>query len=199
MTHNKRLHGDGSPAARRRLSRDVSAQKNLCMNRLVLAFLITQFSVSYVLAQEQKSATDARPALLQSLDGQWVMTGDVMGKSVTYDMEAVPTLHGTFTEMHMKDVQVPSEYEARVFIGYDAESHVIIAHWLDNFGAKYSIPHGTGKVFDNSIQFTIPYADGPFRDTLTYSPGNRTWSFVIEASQPDGTWTHFARYEIRRK
>jgi len=63
---------------------------------------------------------------------------------------------------------------------------------------KYSIPHGTGSVTDNSIQFTIPYKGGPFRDTFTYNPETNTWLFVLETSQPDGTWKHFARYSVRR-
>lgn len=125
------------------------------------------------------------------------MSGDVMGKPVTYRMTAGPTLQGAFTEIHMNDMQVPSEYEARVLIGYDTESKSVIAHWMDSFGAKYSIPHGTGSVTNNSIQFTIPYKAGPFRDTFTYDPDTNTWLFVLEASRPDGSWTHFARYNVR--
>jgi hypothetical protein len=136
---------------------------------------------------------------LQALDGHWVMTGDVLGKAVTYDMVAAPTLDATFTEMHMTDVRVPAEYEARVFIGVDPDSRIVISHWLDTFGAKYSIPHGTGQMSENAIQFTIPYADGPFCDTLTFHPEDRSWSFVIEPSQPDGSWKHFARHAIRSK
>ena len=167
------------------------------MNRaasMVLAMLVAASS-SY--AQDPGNSVDRRPALLRALDGHWVMTGDVLGKAVTYDMVASPTLQGSFTEMHMTDVNVPSEYEARVFIGVDPDNQVVIAHWMDNFGAKYSIPHGTGQISDNVIQFTIPYADGPFRDTLTFHPEDRSWSFVIEASQPDGSWKHFAHYDIR--
>lgn len=148
--------------------------------------------------QNLPRAPDARPEILKALDGHWVMSGDVMGKSVTYTMVAEPTLQGTFTEMHMKDVQVPSEYEARVFIGYDPTSESVIAHWMDSFGAKYSIPHATGHITGNVIEFTFPYKDGSFRDTLTYSPEKLSWEFVIEASQPDGSWKHFARYEIHR-
>jgi hypothetical protein len=136
---------------------------------------------------------------MKALDGNWIMSGDVMGKPVTYKMVASPTLQGAFTELHMKDVQVPSEYEARVFIGYDAESQAIIAHWLDSFGARYSIPHGTGSITGNTIQFIIPYEGGPFKDTLTYNPDTKTWLLVIEASQPDGTWKQFARYSVRRE
>lgn len=169
------------------------------MRRIVSALMAMMVAASSALAQDQAQPADKRPALLQALDGHWVMRGDVLGKAVTYDMVAAPTLHGTFTEMHMKDVQVPSEYEARVFIGVDPDSRLVITHWLDNFGAKYSIPHGTGRIAGNTIQFTIQYDDGPFRDTLTYRAEDRSWSFVIEASQPDGSWKHFARYAIRPK
>ena len=145
------------------------------------------------------SASDARPEILKALDGNWIMSGDVMGKPVTYTMAAAPTLHGTFTEMHMRDVQVPSEYEARVFIGYDPSSKSVISHWMDSFGPAYSIPHATGHITGNTIEFTFPYKGGPFRDTLTYRAEKESWEFIIEASQPDGSWEHFARYEIHRK
>ncbi len=164
----------------------------------VTAAFLFLLAVSCAHTQEQPNSTDTRPGILKALDGRWVMSGDVMGKPVTYTMVATPTLQGTFTEMHMTDVQVPSEYEARVFIGYDPSSKLVIAHWMDSFGAKYSIPHGTGHISGNAIEFTIPYKDGPFRDTLTYSPEKASWEFVLQASQPDGSWKHFARYEIRR-
>ena len=144
-------------------------------------------------------AVDARPDLLQALDGNWVMTGDVMGKPVTYTLEAGPTLQGAFTELHMKDVQVPAEYEARVFLGWDVDGKHVVVHWLDNFGGKYSIPHGIGTLSGNTFEFTIPYAAGPFHDTLTYDAAKQAWTFVIEAGQQDGSWQHFARYDIRRK
>ncbi|MES2070045.1 MAG: DUF1579 family protein [Pseudomonadota bacterium] len=149
-------------------------------------------------AHSQEQAADARPALLKALDGSWIMTGDVMGKPVTYTMQAAPMLQDSFTEMHMKDVQLPAKYEARVFIGYDKGSQAIITHWMDSFGAKYSIPHATGQITGNTIQFIFPYNSAPFRDTLTYSPETASWVLVIEASKPDGSWRHFARYDIRR-
>lgn len=166
---------------------------------MTAALLAIALAASSAFAQEPVPSSDKRPALLKALDGQWVMTGDVLGKPVTYDMVAAPTLHDTFTEMHMKDVQVPSEYEARVFIGVDPESQAVIVHWMDNFGAKYSIPYGTGQLSEDTIQFTIHYDDGPFRDTLSFHAEDRSWTFVIEGSQPDGSWKHFARYEMHLK
>ncbi|MBI3284792.1 MAG: DUF1579 family protein [Burkholderiales bacterium] len=169
------------------------------MQKFALAIaLISSVAVCASKPAYSASTEDPRPSLLASLDGDWVMVGDVRGKPVTYKLVVTPVLGNTFTELHMKDVQVPAHYEARVFIGYDKESNQIIAHWLDNFGAKYSIPHGTGNITENTIQFQIPYSHGPFRDTLTFDPIKKTWLFEIEASESSGNWKHFAKYEIKK-
>jgi hypothetical protein len=145
------------------------------------------------------SPGDPRPALLKSLDGEWLMSGDVRGEPVTYALVAQPTLGGAFTELHMRDVAQPPAYEARVFIGWDADSGTVIAHWLDSFGARYSVPHGVGRISGDTLEFTIPYADGPFRDTFVFVPARDTWELRIEAAQPDGGWAHFARYQLQRR
>jgi hypothetical protein len=150
-------------------------------------------------AQSPAQAVDARPELLKALDGNWVMSGDVRGKPVTYSMNAAPALERNFTEMRMHDTQVPAKYEARVFIGYDTASATVIVHWMDVFGARYSIPHATGHIVGNNIEFTFAYPDGPFRDTLSYHPESKSWTLVLESSKPDGSWAHFARYDIRRQ
>ena len=151
------------------------------------------------LAQAPAADTaDSPAALLRQLDGSWRMYGDVRGKPVTYRMAAEPALRGTFTALRMKDVQVPAQYEAVVYIGYDAASKTVIAHWMDSFGPKSSIPHATGQIDGNTIQFIIPYATGPFRNTWRYDPTSASWQFVLESSLPDGTWKHFARYEVKR-
>jgi hypothetical protein len=161
--------------------------------------LLTLLVVSVTAPAQAQSPPDVRPELLKALDGRWVMTGDVMRKPVTYDLESGPVLAAAFTELHMKDVQVPAEYEARVFLGWDDASKTVIVHWLDSFGGRYSIPHGTGRIDGTSIVFTIAYPDGPFRDMLTYDPAAQAWSFLIEAGQKDGSWQHFAAYQIRRR
>lgn len=149
-------------------------------------------------AQTSTPAGEARPALLRALDGSWRMSGDVQGERVTYTMSAVPALQGNFTEMRMKDVQVPAQYEAVVFIGVDQASQTVIAHWMDSFGPKYSIPHGTGQISGNRIQLLFPYKSGNFRNTMTYNADSATWTFVLESAQADGSWKHFARYDVKR-
>ena len=151
-----------------------------------------------VLSAQEHPKIAGRPAALKALDGEWIMTGDVMGEPVTYRMVAGPVLQGAFTEIHMYDVQVPSQYEARVLLGHDEDGKTVIVHWMDSFGARYSVPHGTGTASEDTIQFTIPYEKGAFRDTFTYDPDANTWLFVLESAQPDGKWKHFARYTVRR-
>ena len=162
---------------------------------LAILFLVPPLTAR---AQEITLREDPRPPLLKQLDGEWLMKGDVLGKQVAYQLVAGPTLRARFTELHMRDTAQPPQYEARVFIGIDEESGDVIVHWMDDFGARYSIPHGTGRIDGSILQFTFPYADGPFRDTFEFDQRNGTWHFRIESGQPDGSWKHFARYEIRR-
>ncbi len=143
-------------------------------------------------------STDNRPAILQKLDGNWVVTGDVRGKPVQYNVSTAPALQGWFTEISMNDVQVPSQYESRIFIGFDSDSSQIIAHWMDSFGAQYSIPHGTGIILENTIEFIVPYPDSSFKDRFEYHPESDSWTLEITAQQPNGTWKHFAKYSFRR-
>lgn len=143
-------------------------------------------------------STDNRPATLKKLDGNWVATGDVMGKPVQYNVVTIPALQEQFTEISMNDVQSPSQYEARIFIGFDSNSNQVIAHWMDSFGAQYSIPHGTGSISENTIDFVVPYPDSSFRDRFVYYPENDTWILEITAQQADGSWKHFAKYSFKR-
>lgn len=159
------------------------------MRRFLLALLLA-LSIAPAWAEGD------RPELLQALDGAWTMTGDVRGKPVTYTMQAKPVLHGRFTEMRMRDVQTPSQYEAHVYLGVDPGTGSLIVHWMDSFGAKYSIPHATGRIDGDTMQFSFAYASGQFRDTFSYDREARAWTFVLEAQQPDGSWKHFAKYRV---
>lgn len=161
----------------------------------LFCFLLLMFCASLASAQSAIS----RPDLLQQMDGQWTMSGDVLGQPVTYSLEVKPVLSGTFTQLQMQDVQVPPEYAAHVYIGYDETSKTLIVHWMDNSGARHSIPHATGTLNGNTLQFTFPYKGGNFRDTFTFDPAAKQWRFVLESQQSDGTWKHFAKYRVVRR
>lgn len=169
------------------------------MRTLTLALILNALAVGCAGPRAVSQAgPETRPALLAALDGKWIVAGDVLAKPVKYSLNVSPVLAGTFTELHMIDVQQPPQYEARVFIGHDKESEQIIVHWLDVFGAKGSIPHGTGQIMGNTIEFIIPYPEGPFRDRFTWNATGSTWRFTIESSDGTGGWKHFATYDITR-
>jgi uncharacterized protein DUF1579 len=147
----------------------------------------------------QTSPTAGMEALLERLVGQWHMTGSVRGRPVTYTLQATRVLQGRFVELHMEDVNRPPAYEARVFIGVDSAGGRYIVHWLDRFGAAFSIPHATGEARRDTLMFTFPYPAGAFRDTFVYRPSTDTWHFRLEAADSTGGWRPFAEYDVRRR
>jgi hypothetical protein len=137
--------------------------------------------------------------LLSRMEGPWTMTGTVRGKPVTYRLDVQRVLRGRFVELHMEDVSQPSEYEARAFLGVDSVKAVYIAHWLDNFGAGYSIPHATGQASGDTIHVTFPYPEGALSDTFVYDRGADTWHFRMELADGQGGWRLFAEYRLRHR
>ena len=162
--------------------------------------LFISFTLLLLIACQTKTSkselNDPRPDLLKKLEGKWRMVGHVMGDSVEYKLNVRSVLSGVFTELHMVDIFDPPQYEALVFIGYDSTKNVIISHWLDSFGALYSIPHGTGIIDSNKIEFVVPYEERPFRDILTYYNENGEWTFLIESKSDSVNWKTFAEYKI---
>lgn len=143
---------------------------------------------------------DGRPELLKQLDGRWHAIGKVVGKPVEYSVNVEPVLNNTFSRIHMLDVNTPPQYEALIFVGVDTLTKIVYAHWLDSFGPSYSVPHGTGKINETSIEFVIPYTESPFRDIFTYNKDKDIWTLLIESySDSTKVWTEFASYELKRK
>jgi hypothetical protein len=125
----------------------------------------------------QTVQSPAATGLLDELVGEWRMVGQVRGQPVTYDVLARRVLNGRYVELHMRDVARPAQYEALVLIGEDTLPKHVVVHWLDSFGAAFSIPPGAGVISGDTVRFDIPYRDGPFRDTFVFRRADRTWRF----------------------
>jgi hypothetical protein len=149
------------------------------------------------IAAAQGSTATSMDGVLQRLVGSWRMVGTVRGRPASYRLQATRVLRGKFVELHMVDVAGSAGYEARVFLGVDSAGPRIIAHWLDNFGAGYSIPHAIGAARGDTIQFTFAYPDGPFRDTFVYDRARARWHFRLESGDSAGAWRPFAEYQVR--
>ncbi|HKT59045.1 MAG TPA: hypothetical protein VJQ46_03280 [Gemmatimonadales bacterium] len=138
--------------------------------------------------------------MLEKLIGHWTMTGTVGGRPVTYRLDAAWVLQHRFVELHMADVHhTPPQYEARVFIGPDTLSGRILGHWLDNFGAAYSVPPATGVAAGDSLILDFPYPGGAFHDTFVYDAATETWAIRLDAADGAGGWKRFAQYEATRR
>ncbi len=148
----------------------------------------------------QTPAAPPRIPLFERLIGQWTMTGAVRGQPVTYRLDATWVLQRRFVQLHMVDAEhTPPQYEARVFIGPDTLPGRILGHWLDIFGAAYSVPPATGLVSDDSLTLDFPYPSGGFHDTFVYDAATDTWTIRLDAADGGGGWKRFAEYRARRR
>lgn len=161
----------------------------------VSALLVIAITTAGSLAAQRPGPTEP---LLAHLTGHWVMRGEVRGRVETYTMDAELVLAGRFVELHMTDTTRPPAYEALVFIGADTAAGRIIAHWLDAFGAAYSVPPATGEARGDTLDFTFQYSTGPFRDRFTYRPADDSWFFRLEDTDPTGKPRLFGEYRVTR-
>ena len=143
-------------------------------------------------------AAPADEAFLDALCGSWTMSGAVMGEPVRYRAIAERALKGTFLRLHMIDAAKPPQYQADVYLGYDAKANDYVVHWLDEFGAAGARVVGTGHRDGERLVVDFPYADGAFRDTFTHDPATGTWTLLLESQAKDGLWSTFATYTLAR-
>ena len=148
----------------------------------------------------QRAPPEPAAPLLDRFVGHWTMTGTVRGRPATYRLEVAWLLAHRFVELHMKDVgHTPAQYEARVFIGPDTLSGHVIGHWLDNFGAAYSVPPATGIAAGDTLTLDFPYPRGAFHDTFVHDRATDTWTIRLDAADGTGGWKRFADYRATRR
>jgi hypothetical protein len=122
----------------------------------------------------------------------------VLGKSVQYHARGRWVLNGAWLELSMVDAGRPPRYEAQLYLSYDGNAQDYIGHWLDRFGAAGARVVATGQRHERTLVLNFPYAEGAFRDTLTLAADSASATLLIEAGKPDGSWSTFASYRMRR-
>jgi hypothetical protein len=73
----------------------------------------------------------------------------------------------------------------------------VLVHWLDNTGAAFSVPAGSGTARGDTLRFDFAYSDGLFRDTFVYRRATSTWRFLLEKSDGHGGWKMFADFGVK--
>ena len=135
---------------------------------------------------------------LDPLAGRWEMQGTVQGRPVRYHAQGRWVLEAGWLEFSMTDAATPPAYAAHLYLGYDAKAGDYVAHWLDRFGAAGARVVATGQRQGDTLVLLFPYAQGAFRDTLTLAPDGASGTLLLESQAPDGHWSTFARYRMRR-
>lgn len=153
---------------------------------------------SHAMLTAQSASTADAEQLLSHLVGRWEMVGTVLGHPVTYTLVTQRVLQGRYVQLHMQDIHRPATYEALVLIGADTAAGQVIAHWLDNTGAAYSIPHATGAARGDTLLLTFPYPTSIFFDTFVYSKASDSWYFRLEKGDSSRGRRLFAEYRVRR-
>jgi hypothetical protein len=157
---------------------------------------IALFAGTGVHAVQAADAPSADNAYLDALQGEWDMTGTLLGKPVKYHAKGERVLQGGFLRLHLVDLGAAPNYEAELFLGFDALAGDYVVHWLDRFGAAGSRVVATGKRIGETLVVQFPYAEGAFRNTYKFDPKSHSWSLIIESQAAGGAWSNFATYTL---
>jgi hypothetical protein len=168
----------------------ISVRAALCM---VALFVATGPQVT-----RAADAPSPDNAYLDELQGEWEMTGTLLGKPVKYHARGERVLQGGFLRLHMIDLGAAPNYEAELFLGFDAHAGDYVVHWLDRFGAAGARVVASGRRTGKTLVVLFPYAEGAFRNTYEFDPKSRSWSLIIESQAAGGAWSNFATYTLVR-
>lgn len=137
--------------------------------------------------------------LLQKIIGNWTVSGKIGGDNITYNFIASWELNHQFVSLTFADTAKQPQYTAKVFIGYDCISERYVAHWLDNFGGRFSETLGYGIRTAQSIEFRFEYPDGPFINKFVYDNKSDNWQFHSTTKNSKGIWVTFGDIYLKRK
>jgi hypothetical protein len=123
--------------------------------------------------------------------------GDV---SLYQEVNAKWVLRELLVEMRFSPIRAGEEgnpdYEALYLIGYDKKTNEYVLHLFDTFGVTSKPVLGIGIRKDNSIRFKFDYTVGPWYNTFTWNPDQKTWKNMIMYERKDGSEGTFAVKEL---
>jgi hypothetical protein len=167
---------------------------------LILFFLACAW-FSPARAQQPADGRDhiLKDELLDNLVGDWNIHRKFKTRTTESTARAEWVLNHQFLLIQMKDVNLPPQYEANIYVGYDNASDRYVAHWIDVFGGRFSETLGYGTRNGNSIKFVFEYPDGPFLNKFTWDSGKKSWTFLMQQKDATGKWVLFAEDTLVRK
>lgn len=170
----------------------VKSGKMLCLAIVTLVF-------AGPTAAEQPTLQDA---LLDKLQGAWVITGTVAGEATTDDLDVEWVNQHQYLRLHeVSRDRRPNgrpRYEATVYIGWNQPTAKYGIVWLDDFGGLSTQSIGLASKTGDQLPFVFTNPDGSFtRTTMTYHPATKGWTWTIDEDRA-GKLSRFAALTLTR-
>ena len=175
---------------------------HICRRLFSVIFLL--LVTPAVLAQKQEVPEPL--ALMDKMTGPWVMTGMIANKPVTHDVDVDWVLNRQYIRIHEvsrdKDATGGIDYEAWIYVVWDAPNNEYAVMWLDNTASTNFAPEGIGhaKPTKDRIPFIWKDAAGDgLHNTFAYDRLKDTWSWTIDNVDKSGKSSSFAKVLLTRK
>ncbi|HUP07581.1 MAG TPA: hypothetical protein VMU47_10545 [Caldimonas sp.] len=157
-----------------------------------------------LLAVAQTDTGEPMPPLLDRLEGRWVLSGRIGARQTTHDVDAVWVLKHGYLRLHEvsreTDAAGAPQYEAIVFLGWDARSGEYRCMWLDNTSSAGLVPQGIarGKPLPDAVPFVFTLSSREsLQTTFRYDAGSDAWQLTIDETT-DGRSNRFADVRLTR-
>jgi hypothetical protein len=164
------------------------------------ASFFTAVLFAVALAQAQGPPPALQDRFLDNFVGDWRVERKMgNGRTAETSVRGEWTLKHQFIELHYGYADAAPEYEAIVFIGFDAAAKNYVCHWMDVFGARYSAL-GYGKIDNDlrAIEFRFVPKDGELTNKFSFDPQTKTWTSLIRQTEK-GEWKTFAEEKWTKK
>lgn len=150
-------------------------------------------------AAEQPTLQDA---LLDKLQGKWVITGAIAGEETVDDLDVAWVNQHQYLRLHeVSRGRRPNgrpRYEATVYIGWNQPTAKYGIVWLDDFGGLSTQSVGLAPKAANRLAFVFTNPDGSFtRTTMSFDPASKGWSWTIDEDRA-GKLSRFATLRLTR-
>lgn len=163
---------------------------------IAIALAITVTRVAHA---QQPTLSDP---LLDRLVGRWTLTGTIDGQQTTHDVTAEWVLNHQYVHVHEvsreKDGNGQPQYQADVYIGWNADVRRYACVWLDVFGGIAPASLAEAPPTGDSIAFVFHH--GPtaaFHNTFVYDRRADSWAWRMD-NEADGKLDPFARVTLTR-
>jgi hypothetical protein len=170
---------------------------------VVIAFAVL---VAPTARAQRPEAAAASEALLDKMTGHWVLTGTIGRKPTTHDVDVDWILKREYIRLHEvsheKDAAGGPEYEAWIYIVWDAKKTEYAVLWLDNTAAFTFGAEGIGHAKPDGDRIPMLFRDpdgGGIHTTFSYHRTSDTWSWTIDNADKTGKLSSFAKVTLTRK